>query len=132
MLTRCLLVALCIAIIGGTLSTGAAQEVIAVDIQVAPHVLALRSTGVWVTIHTDIAFAQVDRPTCAVQVDGADVPVAWTKADSLGNLVVKLRQADVKALFEGLETRVKASVVLTGLTKDGDVFEGMDNIRVKP
>jgi len=130
MFTRYLLIALCIALMGGTLSTVAAQEVISVDIQVAPHVLALRSTGVWVTIHTDIAFSQVD--TCAVEVDGADVPVRRTKADNLGNLVVKVWQADVKPLFDGLETWVKVPVVLTGVTKAGDDFEGMDKMWVKP
>jgi ABC-type amino acid transport substrate-binding protein len=130
MLTRCLLVALCIALMGATLSTATAQEVIAVDVQVAPHVLALRSSGVWVTIHTDIALSQVD--TCAVEIDGADVPVARTKADSLGNLVVKVKQSEVKALFADLESPVRATVVLTGLTNDGDSFEGSDTIRVRP
>ncbi len=132
MLTRCLLVVSCIALMGCTLGVTAQEPAIDVDIVVAPNVLALHSTGVWVTIHTDIAFSQVDRPTCAVEVDGEGVPVAWTKADNLGNLVVKVSQAEVKALFPDLETPVKATVVLTGLTKGGDLFGGADTIWVKP
>ena len=127
MLARHLLVVCCIALVAGLMSTGADEAAIDVEIVVAPNVLALGSAGVWVTIHTDIAYSAVDRSTCAVEVDETAVPVARTKSDDCGNLVVKVRQADVKDVVSpGL-----ATVVLSGQTNGGSTFAGSDTIRVK-
>ncbi len=127
MLTRRLLVVCCIALIAGLMSTGADEAAIDVEIVVSPNVLALGSAGVWVTIHTDIAYSAVDRSTCAVEMNEIAVPVAWTKSDSCGNLVVKIRQAAV----EDVVSPGPVTVVLTGLTKASVPFAGSDTIRVK-
>ena len=79
-------------------------------IYVAPGTIATNAQCTWVTIHTDVPFAGVD--TVSAKIDGAAVAVADTFADDRGNLVAKLKFADVVAL-------VKAPSAVVELTLDG-------------
>jgi hypothetical protein len=109
------------------LVAGAAPErvdadVLEIDIMVSPSTVSLRSEGVWVTVHADIAYGIV---ACAtLTLDGIDV--AWTKADSRGDLVAKFELDAVKEILDS-DT---ALLTLSGETRDGTPFVGQDEIRV--
>jgi len=66
------------------------------DIYVSPSVIVKSAPCPWITIHTSVPFSAVD--TCSVTVNGTSVLIDHTYADSLGNLVVKLRFDDVAGL----------------------------------
>ena len=99
-----------------------AQETI--NIQCSPSVVYLDSiaSGDWMTVHTDLPFAEVDRAT--VELNG--MPASVLKADSRGNLVAKF---DLTELKETLATP-SATLTLTGVTVDGVEFVGSDEVRV--
>lgn len=94
----------------------------AITITVSPNTLILDSQGVWVTVHTDIPYSQVDGVT--VTLNGIEVAV--TKADARGDFVAKFELDAVKDIVAPPE----ATLVLEGLTKDGVAFTGADTIRV--
>ncbi len=55
------------------------------------------------------------------------VAVAWTKANSRGNLVAKFRQKDIEAIVSA----PSATLTLTGVTKAQETFSGTDTIQVR-
>lgn len=114
----CLVAALlfCALLVGPSL----AQTTIA--IQVSPSILNLDSQGVWVTIHADIAYRDVDGFT--VTLNG--IPVEVVKADSRGDLVAKFCLDDVKDILEP----GKVALTLTGVTSDGASFVGTTMVKV--
>jgi len=62
-------------------------------IYVAPGTIARSAACTWVTIHTDVRFGSVQE--AEVAVSGSTVDIAQAFADDCGNLVVKLKFADV-------------------------------------
>ncbi|MGB2821622.1 MAG: hypothetical protein WBF17_11615 [Phycisphaerae bacterium] len=94
-----------------------------VQIVVAPNTLVLSAPGAWVSVHTNLPFGSVDRST--LELNG--LAVAWTKADSRGNLVAKFDIDAVKAIVEPDE----ATLTLTGAMLDGEPFAASDTISVK-
>ncbi len=110
--------------VGALPGVASAQDMV-IDIQIAPKVLILSSTGPWVTIHADIPHDAVLLYT--VTVNGAQVPVAGDKADLRGNLVIKLRRSDVKAVVEP----GWVPVVVEGETSDGATFIGARDYEVR-
>jgi len=95
-----------------------------IAITISPHTLILGSDeGNWVTVHTDIPLSAVACGTLELN----EIGVAWTKADALGNLVAKFRQADIKAIV----SPPQATLTLTGETNSGVPFTGSDTIQVK-
>jgi hypothetical protein len=103
----------------GALSNGT----IDVCITVSPSTIVLGlDKGAAVTVHTDIPLGAVDRASVAL----SGVPAALTKADNRGNLVAKFRQEAIEALVAPPE----ATLVLTGMTRDGVPFSGSDTVRV--
>ena len=93
-----------------------------IDIVVAPQALVLGPSGVWVTVHADIPYAQVAPGTVSL----SGIPATLTKPDTQGNLVAKFRQAAVEAIV----APPQATLVLVGATRDGIAFSGSDTIRV--
>ena len=94
-------------------------------VAVSPQTLLLSSDqGGEVSVHTAIPYGAVDRST--IELNG--VAVAWTKADSCGNLVAKFDEAAIKAVASAPET----IFTLTGLYDDGEPFSGSDTVRVIP
>ncbi len=92
-------------------------------IQINPHTLIIDGPGTWVTVQTDISCGTVN--TGSVYL--GPVAVAWTKANSRGNLVAKFRQKDIEAIVSA----PSATLTLTGAKKDGQTFSGTDTIQVK-
>jgi len=67
-------------------------------VYVSPSIIVTSAPCPWITIHTDVPASCV--ATCSVMVDEDAVPIADLYADSLGNLVVKIRFDDVAGLVE--------------------------------
>jgi hypothetical protein len=98
---------------------------ITIKMAVAPNVLVLSAPTNWVTIHTNILLSSVE--SVAAKVNGQDVDIAFTKADSCGLMVVKIAQAEVDPYV----SPGTATFALTGTTVDGLDFEGSNTIQVK-
>ncbi len=94
-----------------------------VAIVVSPHTLVLSAPAAWVSVHTNVPFGAVDRST--LELNG--IPVAWTKADSRGNLVAKFHTDEIKAIVELGEV----TLTLTGEMLDGRLIDASDTITVK-
>lgn len=115
------LVALSIAVFCLAPTEGHALEI---TIDIAPNVLNIQSTGVVVTVHTDIASGYVNAPT--VCLNGISIS-SW-KADNRGNFVAKFSMEDVKALplaIDALNT-----FTMDGETTSGENFWGTQDILV--
>ena len=98
-----------------------------IEIQIAPATLNLEFEGPWITVHTNITFAEVNTSTLeltALEFDS--ISAVSTFADNRGNLVAKFDSADVKEIVAPPEE----TLVLTGETLEGDSFTGSDTIRV--
>lgn len=100
---------------------------IAMSVTVAPKVLVLSAPTEWITIHTDMPLASVDRSSVVVTANGANVPIACVKADARGQMVLKVDQADVDPFV----APPSATFVVIGSTTGGLTFEGSDTIRVQ-
>jgi hypothetical protein len=93
-----------------------------ITITVSPQTLVLGSEGVWVTVHADIPYSQVDTVTLLLN----DVEVSMTKSDANGSLVAKFELDTVKAIVHPPD----ATFVLEGATHEGVPFSGLDTVRV--
>jgi len=98
------------------------QEII--DIQVSPNVLNLQNQGQVVTVHTEIAYSQVDAET--VTMNGVEIN-SW-KADDQGNFVAKFLMSEIFGL--PLNIGEENELILTGTKYDGTTFTGTDWILV--
>jgi hypothetical protein len=97
---------------------------ITIDIDVAPNVLNLQNQGEVVTVHTDLPFSSV--VGSSVSING--VEIAWWKSDNQGNFVAKFVIEEIKDL--PLKIDEYNTLALTGVTINGDSFEGTAEIRV--
>jgi hypothetical protein len=103
--------------------TALAGDVIDVSVTVSPSTIVLGlDKGAAVTVHTDIPAGIVDGASVAL----SGVPAYLTKADACGNLVGKFRQEDIEAIV----APPAATLVLTGVTRDGVPLAGSDDVRV--
>lgn len=97
-----------------------------VTMTISPATLNLNSQGTWVTIHADIPYAE----TVAAHLLLDGVEVAFTKADSQGDLVAKFCVDDVK----GIVAPPSATLTLEAFveTPEGTelLFSGTDTIAV--
>ena len=91
----------------------------------APNVLNIQSQGVVVTVHTDIAYGDVD--VSAVFLNG--VLISSWKADNRGNFVAKFLMEEVEAI-PGLNIGDYNTMILSGVTTDGVAFSGATKIMV--
>ena len=91
---------------------------------IAPGTIAKSATCTWVTIHADVAYRAVEGVSAVV--NGSDVDVAQTFADSCGRLVVKLRFDDVVALVDPPTATITLTVVV-----NGDACAADGTVRVK-
>jgi hypothetical protein len=97
---------------------------IVVPIVISPNVVNLLSQGTWVTVHAEIPYSTVDVQTATVTLDG--IEAVSTFADDRGDLVAKFDLDTVKSkLLPGT-----ATLVLSGMTKEGKSFSGTDSIKV--
>jgi len=119
---------LCVLLTLGLALSGQAEEIIIdidINIDVAPNVLNIASSGTWVTVHTDIDYNDV--VGASVSMNG--VAIDWWKADLQGNFVAKFVIDEIKAL-PGLVIGGYNTLVLEGTTTTGDAFSGAQAIRV--
>ena len=99
-----------------------------ITIDVAPNVLNIQSEGHVVTVHTDIAYGDVD--VSAVFLN--DVLISSWKSDNRGNFVAKFLMEDIKTL-DGLKIGGYNTLTLVGLTTtetDPTEFWGKQDIKV--
>jgi hypothetical protein len=96
-----------------------------ISIDVSPNVLNLESQGEVVSVHTDIAYGSVH----ATSVFLNDVAIAWWKVDNRGYFVAKFEMSEIKTL-DGLVIGDYNTLVLTGVTADGEAFFGQADIMV--
>jgi len=93
-------------------------------IYVAPGTIVPNAPCNWVTVHTNVALRAVDGVLAAVS--GYDIDVAQVYADSLGNLVVKLRYKDVLA-----RVCPPSATVTLMLVVNGQPLTASETVRVK-
>lgn len=97
-----------------------------IDVQCSPSVIILDgiASGAcdYLTVHTDLPLSLA----IAASVELNGLPAASVFADSCGNLVAKFRLARVKELLAPPAT----ALTLTGVTRNGLLFEGTDQVGV--
>ena len=96
-----------------------------ISIEVAPRTLNIDSDGQVVTVHTDIAYWEVD--VSSVFLNG--VLISSWKADNRGNFVAKFLMDEIKTL-DGLVIDGYNALTLLGATVDGTSFVGSQEIMV--
>lgn len=98
-----------------------------ISIDVAPNTLNIQSEAQVVTVHTSIAYSDVDGGT--VTLNG--VEISWWKADNQGNFVAKFVMAEVKALADTGDLAVPGEneLTLVGSTDDAE-FTGTQGITI--
>ena len=98
------------------------------SIEVAPNVLNLASVGSWVTVHTNIAYGEVEYASVFLN----NVPISWSKEDNRGQFVAKFVIDEVRKVVgdveEGKTEDVKLTLVLTSFI-DGPL-QASDNVAV--
>ena len=120
MRTLCMMLCMLAVVLMATSSAAALQ------IQVAPSMLVLSSSGGKLTVHTNVPYAGPDGVT--LTVDGTDVG-ARTYADDRGNLVAQCSKATAVAAVEDKDFKGKTSSATVTLTAYGD--SDSETIRVK-
>ena len=105
------------------LSMGFVAAQLEIEIDVAPNVLNIASSGTVVTVHTDIAYSAVVGATVSLN----DVEIAWWKSDSRGQFVAKFNMEDVEDIVDVGEMN---TLTLTGKTVGDLTFSGSQEISV--
>lgn len=124
MITGC-----CVLLLSGLLVSPAISYSLDIEIDIAPNVLNIQSSGTVVTVHTDIAYWVVDAYT--LTLNGLEIS-SW-KADNQGNFVAKFLMDEVKALAledEDMTIDDYNEFELEGETKDGVEFFGTQEILI--
>lgn len=126
MITGC-----CVLLLVGLLVSPATSysDELEIEIDIAPNVLNIQSSGTVVTVHTDIAYWAVD--VSAVYLNGIEIS-SW-KADNQGNFVAKFLMDEVKALAlvdENMAIGDYNEFELEGETKGGVEFFGTQEILI--
>ena len=96
-----------------------------ITIDVAPNVLNIGSSGALVTVHTNIAYGDVQ--VSSVYLNG--VPIQFAKIDNRGYFVAKFSMEEVKG-FDGLKIDNYNELQLIGASRDGEAFAGSQEILV--
>ena len=92
-----------------------AGSVFALEIDVAPNVLVMKSKGGKVTVHTDVLFVEAE--SVSMDVNGTPIDV-YTFPDCLGFLVAQCPRDDVKDIIDDLDGETTTPSLT--LTVDGD------------
>lgn len=94
------------------------------EIDVAPKVLNIQSSGEVVTVHTEIPYADV--AASSVLLNG--IAISWWKVDNQGNFVAKFVMNEIKDL--PLDIGGYNTLTLLGVTTWGEAFVGQKDIKV--
>jgi hypothetical protein len=96
-----------------------------ITIDIAPATLNLKSNGTVVTVHTDVAYGQVDVATVYLQ----GVAINSWKADDRGYFVAKFLMDEIKTV-DGLVIDGYNTLKFVALTIDGEGIWGEADIMV--
>ena len=99
-ITGILLIALIAVSVGVSAEDISEPTTMMIHIDVAPNTLNLESNGNGATVHTNIAYADVNCSTVTLKVEGADIPIRSCYSDLCGDLVVKVDREDVVYAIE--------------------------------
>lgn len=94
------------------------------EIDIAPKVLNIQSSGEVVTVHTEIPYSDV--AASSVLLNG--VAIDWWKVDNQGNFVAKFVMNEIKDL--SLVIGDYNTLTLLGVTTWGEAFFGEEDIKV--
>jgi hypothetical protein len=100
------------------------SQALEITIDVSPNVLNIQSVGLCVTVHTDIGYSLVDPTT--VYLNG--VLINGYFSDDRGYFVAKFDMNEIKSLPWVID--VYNTFKMVGVTKDGEPFEGTQDIKV--
>ena len=95
-----------------------------ISIDVAPNVLNLGNNGQVVTVHTDIAYGEVQASTVYMN----NVAISSWKSDLRGNFVAKFVMNEIKSLPLVIDDY--NTLTLVGLTTSNESFWGSQDILV--
>lgn len=95
-----------------------------ITIDIAPNVLNVASSGTVVTVHTNLPYSSV--LSSSLTLDGVQIE-SW-KADDRGYFVAKFEMSAIKSL--PLAINQHHTFMLTGFTKDGQEFSGIQSILI--
>lgn len=99
--------------------------ILEIEIEVAPNVLNIQSSGNVVTVHTNLPYGDV--VAGGVELNGIDID-SW-KVDNRGYFVAKFLIDELKTL-EGIRIDDYNALALTGVLEDGTAFIGTAEIMV--
>lgn len=102
----------------------AQSQALEITIDVSPNVLNIQSIGLCVTVHTNIAFGDVDASTVYLN----DVLLSSCFADNRGNFVAKFDMNEIKSL--PLVIDAYNTFKMVGVATSGEPFEGTQDIMV--
>lgn len=104
-----------------------------IEIQVSPATLVLDAPQVWVTIHADVKYSDVNTvPGVYLVVDGESIPAKSVFADDRGDLVAKFDKDDVESLLEDSVNYATATVTLVcTLLEDGTICSGSQQVTIR-
>ena len=104
-----------------------ADQIIEIDIRIAPNTLVLGDAGAAVTVHAAIPYSVVVTNDDDEPITLAGVHALYSFADDCGNLVSKFNPDAIKDVVDP----PIAMLILEGMTKDGESFIGCDTVEVK-
>ncbi len=107
------------------LAAPAVSSALEITIEIAPSTLNLQSNGKVVTVHTDIAYDEVD--VAAVFLGGVLIN-SW-KADDRGYFVAKFLINEIKTL-DGLVIGDYNTLIFIAVTTDGVPLSGASDVMV--
>ena len=104
------------------------DNIIIIEIEVAPKTLNIENEGQWTTVHTDIAYGAV----VGASVSLNEIPISWSKSDNQGNFVAKFVMDEVKTLVDAefLTVGGENLLILEGYMQEGTKFIGSTTITV--
>ena len=100
-----------------------------ITIDVSPNIINIQSNASVLTIHTDIAYSDVDKENDIILIiNDQEVPMSWCKADNQGNFVAKFDMNEVQVL--NLQEGGYNTFEMIGYTNSNTLFSGSQNILV--
>jgi hypothetical protein len=102
-----------------------------IAIQISPNIINLESRSRVLTVHTDIAFGDVDPDSVSLILPGDQyVDISSWKADDLGYFVAKFLMVDIEDMKLELEIGAFNTFAIMGKTTEKEEFCGEQDIMI--
>ena len=121
-------IAIVVCLLAGLVSANKASGDDGDSITVSPKVLILEKPGSSFSIHSNIDYSSVNIGTLKLTIGGKEIESFRSSADSIGDLVIKLK----RQVVEDIATPGTMTVTLEGERIDGSAIDVSDTITVKP